>query len=266
MASLYSKAKFRLIAMKYRGRGDVVVQTRYMGCQMLVRANEDVGQLIMSGIYENDDITYFLGKLADGDTFFDVGANIGLFSLLCAHKRASTSVHAFEPIPLNASLFEASIHLNGFENISLNRICVGNDDGEQELTLASDSAYSSLISTDRKATVRRLRTYVTTLDSYVAYAGIPRIDLMKVDVEGAEMMVLEGARGLLSDAQRRPRLVLIELFDQNLKPFGTSITRIVEFMSRLGYCGLVLENGQTRRLMPRHYNRIYNAFFELDTR
>lgn len=264
MASFLSKAKFQFVAMKYRGRSDTIVQTRYLGCPMLVRANEDVGQLIIAGIYETEDLGHLLANLRDGDVFFDVGANIGLFSLLCAHQFASVSIHAFEPIPLNASLFESSIHLNGFENITLNRICVGNSEGEIELSLASDSAYSSMLATGRKPVVRRLRTPITTLDGYASHARLQRIDVLKVDVEGAEKLVLEGGRGLLSDDTTRPRLILIELFDQNLEPFGTSIAEIVDLMSGLGYRGFVLERGQRRNLVEDLYNKIYNVFFELD--
>lgn len=264
MASLLSKAKYRLVAMRYRGRGDRIVQTRYRGCPMLVRANEDVGQLIIAGIYETEEIGHLLENLQDRDVFIDVGANTGLFSLLCARRFSSVNIHAFEPVPLNASLFESSIHLNGFENITLNRSCVGNTEGEIELSLASDSAYSSMIATGRKPVVRRLRTPTITLDSYASRAGLGRIDILKVDVEGAEKLVLEGARGLLSDERTRPRLLLVELFDQNLQPFGTSIGEIVDLLAALGYRGYVLDKGRRRSLMRSHYNEIYNVFFELE--
>lgn len=264
MASLLSKANYKLIAMRYRGRGDRIVQTRYRGCPMLVRANEDVGQLIIAGIYETEDLGHLLENVQDRDVFVDVGANTGLFSLLCAHRFSSVDIHAFEPVPLNACLFESSIHLNGFENITLNRSCVGSSEGETELSLASDSAYSSIIATGRKPVVRRLRTRTITLDSYASRAGLRRIDILKVDVEGAEKLVLEGARGLLGDERTRPRLILVELFDQNLQPFGTSIAEIVELLAAHGYRGYVIDKRQRRSLMPSHYNEIYNVFFEVE--
>jgi FkbM family methyltransferase len=233
-----------------------------MDCQILVRANEDVGVMILAGNFEKTDLTYILSQLKDGDVFFDVGANVGLFSLAVAKGNKAINVHAFEPIPLNATLFEASLYLNGIDSVKINRTCVGNRQGEVEFSLAVDSAYSSIYDTGRKSESRKINVPITTLDDYFESNGLKRVDIIKIDVEGAERLVLDGATKIFNNPILKPRLVLMELFDLNFTLFNTSINDIVKLMREYGYDGFVFEKCNKTNFEERHYNKIYNAFFE----
>jgi len=246
----------------YRRRGLLVKQAAYMDCQILVRANEDVGILILADGFEKVDLTYILSELRDGDVFFDVGANVGLFSLAVAKKNKTIDVHAFEPIPLNAALFEASLHLNAIDTVKINRTCVGDKQGQVEFSLAADSAYSSIHNTGRKSEVTKIIVPVTTLDNYLESSSLKRIDIIKVDVEGAENLVLDGARYIFNNSSLRPRLVLMELFDEYFYLFNTSISNIVKIMQGYGYEGFVFEKSNRTKFEVRHHNKIFNVFFE----
>lgn len=243
-------------------RNNRVVQTGYMDCDILVRANEDVGVQILAGSYEKDDLKYLLSNLRDGDVFFDIGANVGLFSLAVAKKNSTVTIHAFEPIPLNAYLFGASLCLNDVYSVKLNQACVGDRLGQIDFSLAADSAYSSIHDTGRKTEIRKINVPITTLDSYLSGNDLQSIQIMKVDVEGAEKMVLDGAKSALANITEKPRLVLIELFDKNLNVFNTSIVEILEIMKNYGYVAFVIENGRKIEFQEQHYNKIYNVFFE----
>src|SRR3546814_6277205 len=72
-------------------------------------------------------------------------------------------------------------------------------------------------------------------------------NILKIDVEGAEMKVLKGASNIFSDSRFSPRMVMIELYDQNLRMFDTSIGDIVSIMSFYGYKASVIANGKKRR-------------------
>jgi hypothetical protein len=84
---------------------------------------------------------------------------------------------------------------------------------------------------------------------------------MKVDVEGAEDLVIRGASGLLGDSSRRPRIVLMELFDGNLSSFGSSVASVIERMASFGYQPHVLMAGG-RRLAPYNPSR-HSAFYNI---
>jgi FkbM family methyltransferase len=264
MKNLVMRAKLKLYRSWYKLINHMVIQADYMNCRVLVRAQEDVGIQILAGNFERNDLLYLLSKTRDEDVFLDIGANIGLFSILMARNNSTIKVHAFEPIPLNACLFEASLHLNDIESVKLNRCCVGNSVGDVEFSLATDSAYSSLHDTGRSPELKKIKTSITTLDDYIEGNEIERIDIIKIDVEGAEMLVLEGGREFLSNRRIRPRLVLMELFDENLAIFNTSIAKVLKVMQDLEYNAFVIEGNRRYEYHPGYYNKIYNVFFECE--
>lgn len=260
---IISRVKFELYSRWYGG-GAIIVQSEYMGCSVLVRANEDVGVRIMAGTFENDDVSYLLSKIQKNDVFFDVGANVGLFSVVVAKKNPTVRVHSFEPISLNVSLFQASVHLNGIKTVKINQSCVGDYSGDVEFSLASDSAYSSIHDTGWKTEIEKISVPITTIDEYAIHNSIAAINVMKVDVEGAEGLVLQGARNIFLNIEMRPRLVLLELYDGHFKKFNTSVVNLVQTMCEFGYVGFVFENGIKTKFEPRHYNRMCNVFFEVN--
>ena len=240
-----------------------VIHSRINGYDLLVLGNEDVGRSIyFGGSYESAESRYLASRISSDSVCVDIGANIGYFTLLMAKGASEGSVHAFEPIPLNTSLLHASIELNGFTNIWVNQSAVGDRTGEISFVQSSDSAYSSLFDTGRKSPDRTIRVPITTLDEYVSHTGITRVDILKADVEGAEGLVVAGASQLLRDKTRRPLLVLLELYDQNLEAFGSSVMSVVEEMKRLGYVPHVLSDEE--KLMPfteESKQRYYNVWF-----
>ena len=237
-----------------------VVHTRTQGFELLVRADEDVGRAIhFARSFEVPETDYLRSVIRPDAVCADVGANVGYFTMLMASVARQGVVHAFEPLPLNVALIAASTGLNRFTNIRLNQTAVGDAPGEVEFAEAADSAYSSMHDTGRKGVEARFTVPVTTLD---AYFGGGAVDVLKVDVEGAEALVMAGARALLADPARRPTVILIELFQPNLDVFGASVTAIVAELTDLGYraqvlgeAGLVDYDAATSR----QYNLVFTA-------
>jgi FkbM family methyltransferase len=240
---------------------------RHVTCpdfDVVVMANEDVGRGIVLGDFERAESDYFGREIKPGDCCFDVGANVGYFSMLMAHRASNGKVHVFEPIPFNAALVELNTQLNEFDNVVINNVAVSNTVGHTTFSVASDSAYSSMRASQALPEARVIDVTLTTLDAYVAQADIARVDILKVDVEGAEGLVIEGAAGLLSDPERRPRLVLLELYDPHMKRYDTSTAAVIARMEQLGYRPHVLDRAG-RTLRP--YNAataadVYNVIFK----
>ncbi|BCA57116.1 hypothetical protein W02_42560 [Nitrospira sp. KM1] len=204
-------------------------------------ANEDVGRAIhFGGSYETNETEYLRKMIRSDAVCVDVGANVGYYTMLMAQTASGGSVHAFEPIALNAALLRATIELNGMSNVRINQCALGNSIGVVSFSQSSDSAYSSIHDTQRKPLERTLTVPVTTLDSYLEREGVKRVDILKADVEGAEGLVVAGASRLLSDETRRPHIVLLELFDQNLQAFGSSVKTVIEDMQRFAYRPFVI--------------------------
>jgi FkbM family methyltransferase len=130
---------------------------------------------------------------------FDIGANIGLYTLLAAaHLRNRGTVHAFEPNPDVFFSLARSIYRNSFTHAHIAQLGLSDSDGETSFFLPRDRAWTtgSLVEgfTDQDAS---LVIETMRLDTYCARFHIGKVDLIKVDVEGAELRVLRGMGELL---------------------------------------------------------------------
>ena len=184
---------------------------------------------------------FYLQYLREGMTVFDVGANVGELTLLFSRfVGASGGVHAFEPTGRGFERLEAVCRAASLGNVRLNRLALAEEEGPVSLHVY-DGVY---LSWSTRA-VRPLEDYgidvkpaaveevpATTLDLYCERNGVADIDLLKVDVEGAEFQVLSGARRLLGE--RRIRCVTFE-FGQTTFDMGNSPGRIESFLRDSGY-------------------------------
>lgn len=184
---------------------------------------------------------FYLEYLREGMTVFDVGANVGELTLLFSRfVGASGSVHAFEPTGRGFERLEAVCRAASLRNVRLNRLALAEAEGPVSLHVY-DGDYLSW--TTRAA--RPLEDYgidvkpssveetpATTADLYCERNGVAEIDLLKVDVEGAELQVLFGARRLLGE--RRVRCVTFE-FGQTTFDMGNSPGRIEAYLRGSGY-------------------------------
>jgi FkbM family methyltransferase len=231
--------------------------------QLLVFSNEEVGRRIwLFKTFEVEETKLFSNIVKPDDVCLDIGGNIGYFSMLLAARAKLGHVHVFEPIPINAALINASKELNGFNNITINNLAVGDENGTVSFSVSNDSAYSSLMATGRAAEARNITVPILRIDDYLAEKKISHVDIIKVDVEGAENMVIDGAKGLLASKTKKPRLVLLELFDENLKPFGSSVAAIVEKMRGWGYAPHVTNPDGTLRPFSAEITDVYpNVIF-----
>lgn len=263
LQNIMTKIRFRMSKLWCPESKRKVIHTQINGYELLVLANEDVGrQIHYRGYYEQAETVYLRKKIRPDSICVDVGANVGYFAMLMAQTAHSGSVHAFEPIALNASLLKASAVLNGYFNIHINQCAVGDTEGEVSFSQSADSAYSSMLDTDRKPLQQVITVPSLTLDGYLDQNQVPRVDILKADVEGAEGLVISGASGLLSDNKRRPDVILMELYDDNLKVFGSSVGLMVEKLQDFGYRPFVIdEQGEaipfTDALKVNYYNVIF---------
>ena len=172
--------------------------------------------------------------LRAGDTFLDVGANHGSYSLMAAPAVRGGRVLAFEPQPRLASLLRASFGANRFRHASVYEVACA--DREGEATFYVPRAMSGIgglyegFSGGRDR--RRLTVRLRRLDDLLAGETIPGRVVMKLDVEGSELAVLRGAEAFLRD---RLPLVLMELNPDSARAAGHTVMDALRFLERLGY-------------------------------
>lgn len=164
--------------------------------------------------------------LAPGAVFYDVGANIGFFSLLAARLVGRTGrVIAFEPVPESAESITAASSLNGFGWVGVEQVALGAQAGQGELCVVEDASWSRLMSYGQHAlTTQKLPVVVAKLDDLITSNHVPVPDVIKIDVEGAELEVLDGMSQLIEVHQP---IIICELHVTNHE--------FARRMSRYGY-------------------------------
>jgi FkbM family methyltransferase len=154
------------------------------------------------GTYEAGTLDVSLRSLRPGDTFLDVGANIGLMSLAAGRAvGASGRVLAFEPVPGIYALLQQNVALNQSRNISALQLALGSCE-EQRLIYDHEEinrGSASLVKPDDSRDGEVVP--VTTLDAFMAEHHLKSLRMVKIDVEGWELEVLRGGRGELSSHQ-----------------------------------------------------------------
>lgn len=130
---------------------------------------------------------------------FDVGAHHGFYTLLMARCVGSEGlVVAFEPSPKERRKLVWHIRLNRFLQVKVEPFAVGNVEGTTDLFLTQDNSANSLSPPSISPIIGKVTVPVVTLDAYCQRAGIRRLDLIKLDVEGAELLALKGAQAVLT--------------------------------------------------------------------
>jgi FkbM family methyltransferase len=146
------------------------------------------------GTYERDKVELLRRFVKPGMVAYDVGANAGYYTLLLSHLVGpSGRVYAFEPLPENVVNLTHHIHINDLRNCEVVEVAVSDRPGLAGFHAAASNSMGALV--DGEAV---LRVPTITLDGLVDQAGFMAPDFVKMDVEGAEGMVLAGAQGVLS--------------------------------------------------------------------
>lgn len=177
-------------------------------------------------------------RLKPGSVFCDVGANVGYYSLFASRLVGNDGqVFAFEPNPDLVPLLRRSVRFNHRENVAVLPVGVGRASSVARLQVMRSSGVSFVGDpSDVRAEDRpRGSEWIPVMRLDDALRGhLSRLDLLKIDVEGRELDVLEGARETLET--HRPAVV-IEVAPTNLSRFGTGPEQILGFFESLGYRG-----------------------------
>lgn len=181
--------------------------------------------------FESEDIRSVLKLLPAHPVVIDIGANFGIYSVLIASSSESSEVHSFEPVPHTASLLRSNAKRNSVDaRITINNVAVGSEPGN--LLITTDRYAGNYLLAGNSYDGNTQKVPVIRLDDYVAEKNLQRIDFIKCDVEGAELLVMKGAGQVL--ARMRP-IVMLEIADEWTRRFGYSAADLKAYMREAGY-------------------------------
>lgn len=195
-------------------------------------------ELDSTGEYEPLTTKTIEGLLAEGSVFVDIGAHVGLFSVPAMKWVGETGrVIAFEPHPDNYALLFQNVEANGVtDGVSIENVAVSNSNDSIKL-------YQSPFNTgDHQVYPTNGRKSIdikcVSLDSY--FGKTEQVDVIKMDVQGAEGAAFEGMKRVLQD---NPKIVVVwELSPAQLESFGKSAETVLGFLSDLGFSSTIIDD------------------------
>jgi len=224
------------------------------GEKIWVWPNDLIGRNIFyGGFWEPEVAMHFRAVLKPGDRVLDVGANVGQYALIAASVVGeSGAVFAVEPNNHVADVLESSIRANGIRNVHLWRFAAWHEPTTLFLD-GGDTHNVGAASTrpDRSGTHGR-SVRARRLDEALTEAGFDAVDIIKIDVEGAEMPALEGLGSILRNSH--PRAIYCELADRT-EVVGYSPRDIVSRLTAVGYYGWILDDCSLRPVRPEAVGR-----------
>lgn len=197
-----------------------------------VQNTTELGRTLDYG-HEMGSLAAFLFLLTPEDIVWDIGASVGLFSVHSAARTAK--VVAFEPDPPTLARLKENVDLNRLgDRVMLRGCAVGEARGTLELASDGLHGFAPALATGQLGRHRAtVSVPVETIDELVA-AGIPAPTVVKIDIEGAEILALKGGAKVLS-GPGRPRLIFIEMHPHFLPNFGSSAEETERLLISYGY-------------------------------
>ena len=221
------------------------------GLKIYLHASKQSIHHLIQKNYYREDMKFFRYFLKSGDVFVDVGANIGVLSLMAARAVVPGGfVYSFEPNPKVFRFLLENFRLNSITEGCQQYKCALAD--EDEISRFYVRKYGDDLGSLSKTTHlagRSVEVHVTRGD--LVLKDLSQITLLKIDVEGAELRVLRGFQGLID----RIRFIVFEADSQMMQSHGLSLSQLIDFLETRGFRILTVADG-----LPTELRR--NAFIQ----
>jgi len=198
------------------------------------------------GGYEQQYCDHWIRFARRSKVVFDIGANVGLYSLLAAKTNPKASIHAFEPTPTIVDIFKQNIQINDIRNIRVNEVAIGSQSGNAILRdcrgdKGINEGMNFIECKDSECLDTDIPVNIISVDDYCSKNKINNIDIMKIDIEGGEYNALAGAKIMLST--QSIGCIMIEFIEWAMQRSGYSNEDLREILLEANYKLYVLRSG-----------------------
>ena len=216
------------------------------GFSIFLNIENNVDKAIFFETFERGTINLFKRLVEPGMTIFDIGANIGFYSLVASTKLKNTGkIYAFEPADIPYNQFRKNIEINNLTNVQLMKLGVAEKDGTVSFNICDDDAFNSIGSAPMREVKQTLQIEVVAIDSFCAKENISQIDILKMDTEGAEFLILSGGKGVFS-SEKAP-IVFCEYNRITAKGYENTLNDYEQLLKDYGYQIFELEGERLKK-------------------
>lgn len=227
--------------------------------------NSSLDTQLRMGSFEPAESHFVAQFLRPGMTVLDIGAHHGFHTLLASLLVGNKGkVISFEPSPRERKRLARHIRFNKCKNVRIEPVALGKSTGKSDFFLVE--GYSDYCNSLRPPAVeeqtRRIQVDMTTLDEYLSRSGVAKVDFIKIDVEGAEVDLLRGARKTLESGEQRP-VLLVEVSDTRTKPWGYRAGDIIHLLHQWRYEWFLLKEDGGLAPFPADFGFLDSNFVAL---
>ncbi len=225
---------------------------------MLNRQDVGVSFAMAFGLFEKTEVAIFQKTLKPAMNVLDIGANIGYYTVIAGKLIGPTGkVFAFEPEKTNATILKKNLAINKLSNVVVEEQAVSDTVGERTFFLAENNKGAHAFVNNRN-TNEKIIVKTDTVDHALSKYGSPKIDIIKMDIEGAEVLALEG---MLQTIACNPELIIFtEFYPKALNRLEKSPLEFLNRLKELGF-NLFEINEDVRQLVPlTDFNKFISEF------
>lgn len=232
---------YQKVFVRYDLFRGVVKNARRLDLDLSLQVDEWIqASLYFTGTYENEELELVRSLLKPEDVFVDLGANIGLYSMIASRAVGPKGhVYSFEPFPLNTERLKQHLATNQCSNATVIQKAVADKSGS--LTLKYDhSSQNTGMPSAYNTYGTEVQVKVVALDEEAKDQKWNRVDFIKMDIEGGEYLALLGMRQILETWVPK---ILLELHPQAVARTPYTANQIIEILTERNYTGRQIGGG-----------------------
>lgn len=238
MRRIYQAARDTNIYLRLSGVKKIVID----GVELLFTQQDAQSRIFFnhpffSGeLYEREVARHLVNRIRESNCFVDVGANMGFYSVLAGKilSQRGGVVHAIEMDAENVKRIRANLRLNGLRNVIIHEVALGDQSGTVEYYRCGSFRNTLEVSANKRERYEQVSVPMTTLDSLLREMEVPP-DVIKIDVEGAEYLVLKGMNATMMSPADIYCEVHIDESEGGLSSFGHTIDDVWSLLQKHNY-------------------------------